>query len=293
MYLRSTSSASLQSILSTDRSTPDPEATSKPLIAAMTSSPNSSRTTAITSERHNKYYDEHFTFLVENKLYCVSTALLRQSKFFAPMLDCKVDTEPELLSNVTDFEMESLLDVLDARQTASPLELSVQRWGAAVRLAIKLQFHTVREYAISRMESQFIYSDAVSRIELAIECDIPQWLHPAYNFLCMRDAPITAEEGRRLGHERSAAIWRIRELYRAAPHGEYCGQCGLCLGLYTYGDEDDGFPSCENPPGYSAMNWIRTAKGLEIPGDWAEEAIIGHVHDDGPQLPAVEGVSVM
>ncbi|KAG9027742.1 hypothetical protein FS837_004183, partial [Tulasnella sp. UAMH 9824] len=53
--------------------------------------------------------------------------------------------------------------------------------------------------------------DPLSRIQMADECGIKEWFHPAYAKLCARKAPLTAEEGRILGFERYTALWRIRE----------------------------------------------------------------------------------
>ncbi|KAG8956042.1 hypothetical protein FRC00_005196 [Tulasnella sp. 408] len=47
--------------------------------------------------------------------------------------------------------------------------------------------------------------------ELADECNVKEWLHPAYARLCARRAPLTAKEGQILGFERFAALCRIRE----------------------------------------------------------------------------------
>ncbi|KAG8944117.1 hypothetical protein FRC04_002155 [Tulasnella sp. 424] len=56
-----------------------------------------------------------------------------------------------------------------------------------------------------------IAQDPLDRIQLADQCGLSEWLYPAYAKLCARDASLTAEEGRRLGFERYAALSRIRE----------------------------------------------------------------------------------
>lgn len=87
--------------------------------------------------------------------------------------------------------------------------LSLQQWSDALHLASSWGFEQLRVFIIQNIDS--LAQDPLSRIRMADECSIKEWLHPAYAKLCARKAPLTAEEGRILGIERYTALWRIRE----------------------------------------------------------------------------------
>ncbi|KAG8898652.1 hypothetical protein FRB99_007240, partial [Tulasnella sp. 403] len=67
-------------------------------------------------------------------------------------------------------------------------------------------FADIRSYVIKQIDDNFAHQDALDMIELALKCQVADWLHPSYVRLCDRVEPITALEGSRLGFERFAAI---------------------------------------------------------------------------------------
>lgn len=96
------------------------------------------------------------------------------------------------------------------RSRFDPLpELTLQEWSEAFHIATLWGFEQLRAYIIKTTDS--IAQDPMDRIQLADQCGLTEWLHPAYAKLCARDTSLTAEEGRRLGFERFAALSRIRE----------------------------------------------------------------------------------
>ncbi|KAG8967799.1 hypothetical protein FRC05_001895 [Tulasnella sp. 425] len=87
--------------------------------------------------------------------------------------------------------------------------MTFQEWLEAFEIATLWGFEQLRAYIIKTMDS--IAQDPSERILVADQCGLTEWLYPAYAKLCARDASLTAEEGRRLGFERLAALSRIRE----------------------------------------------------------------------------------
>lgn len=172
--------------------------------------------------------------------------------------------------------MTNALAFFITRQSEDPLKLAVEEWTAAVNLATRLEFDVIREFAIRCIETQYgAEHHAIDRIDLSISCGIDKWLHPAYDTLCVRNDPITAEEGSRLGHERSAAIWRIREAYRSESSlSTRCGGCSACCALVV--SKSKRLP-CLSPPVKSAMQWIIQTQELEVPvGSRPERACATH-----------------
>ncbi|KAG8944114.1 hypothetical protein FRC04_002152 [Tulasnella sp. 424] len=70
--------------------------------------------------------------------------------------------------------------------------LSLKQWSEALHLATSWGFEHLRTYIIQILDS--LAQDPLDRIQIADECGLTEWLHPAYAKLCARDAPLTAEE---------------------------------------------------------------------------------------------------
>lgn len=85
----------------------------------------------------------------------------------------------------------------------------MKQWSEALQLATKWGFETLRKFIIDHLDS--ILNEPLSRIELADQCNVKEWLHPAYAKLCAQGTPLTVKEGKVLGLERFAALCRMRE----------------------------------------------------------------------------------
>lgn len=101
-----------------------------------------------------------------------------------------------------------------------------------LRLASKWGFDSIRSHAIGVMETVFDDQDPLDRIFLAIQCNVPGWVHSAYVTLCEREAGLSADDIERLGPARAAAIFQIREallqmqIDDGAAHGQdTCHKC--------------------------------------------------------------------
>ncbi|KAG8883139.1 hypothetical protein FRB98_003284 [Tulasnella sp. 332] len=235
---------------------------------------------------HPKYNDQLICIMVDGRIYRVSKSLLTRSARLSEIIQSHPDGEVVPLIGVGTLELESFLEVLHARQTEPLLHLTVEDWARALYLATEWGFAAVRTYAIERIEHQHRHQDALDRLELAERCSVLHWLHPTYNTLCTRGEPITADEGKRLGFERFAAICRIRELYHQAQKSVGCSlsctNCKLEAAL---------LPAHSKPS--DAMKWITGARELRVViPELAEEGIteIGSQTETTPKETS-EGVS--
>ncbi|KAG8857222.1 hypothetical protein FRB96_005897 [Tulasnella sp. 330] len=244
------------------------------------------------------YYDELVDLAVEDVTYRVSKSLFSQSAPFSKVFCSHPGGQPISLIGATVSEMESLLDVLHARQTEAPLELKIEEWGGALHLATKWGFGTVREHIIKHIEHHSTDQEAVDRFELAMKCHVPQWLHPAYNTLCTRGQHITADEGRRLGYERLTAICRIREIFRLEPGKvDVNGRCGECDTCHSSGIRKHNVfgtfyfeeLQCMSPPkvaNANALQWISEDEHLKTSFSEVEEDITIAISVAHPNPPA-------
>ncbi|KAG8909856.1 hypothetical protein FRC01_006684 [Tulasnella sp. 417] len=173
--------------------------------------------------RHPRCYgSEHLTFAVDGYLFQLPVRRLKESKYFQDMLDSehlggsaegKSDENPITLGGITEFEMESFVHILDARVFDEEIQREWKQLAAALHLATMWEFEAVRSRLIKDM-SRVINQGGIEpldRIEVSIQCRISDWLHPAYEELCDRKEGVTNEEAKRLGMDRLAAIYRVRD----------------------------------------------------------------------------------
>ncbi|KAG9002086.1 hypothetical protein FRB93_011859 [Tulasnella sp. JGI-2019a] len=131
----------------------------------------------------------------------------------------------------------------------------------------------------------------MDRFELAMKCRVPQWLPSVYHTLCIRDKHITAEEGRKLGHERLTEICRIRELRPKLSIDERCGGCKACTTKLTSAHMT--WPPCTAAIQVDVTKLITEATDLRanFPGEEVKgvEANADSVAKESMgQLPAIE-----
>ncbi|KIO22956.1 hypothetical protein M407DRAFT_114204 [Tulasnella calospora MUT 4182] len=198
--------------------------------------------------RHPRYYgSEHLTFAVDGYLFQLPVRRLQESKYFQDMLgsehlggsaEGKSDEHPIALGSITSFEMESFVDILDARVFDKEVQREWKQLAAALHLATMWEFEDVRARLIKDM-SQIINNDGIDpldRVEVSIQCRVSSWLHPAYQELCDRAEGVKTEEAKRLGMDRLAAIYRVRDQRHANNAVQNSGRCGYCqqYGYMTY-----------------------------------------------------------
>jgi len=89
---------------------------------------------------------------------------------------------------------------------------SREEWTLLLSISTRFKMEKVRNRAIR--EITLFELDAVDRIVLAVNHDVPAWLTPAYVVLCQREEPIREEEAEKLGLSVMVKLARARESVR-------------------------------------------------------------------------------
>ncbi|KIO16895.1 hypothetical protein M407DRAFT_33451 [Tulasnella calospora MUT 4182] len=116
---------------------------------------------------------------------------------------------PIVLEAITVSQVTSFCRVACCRRFDAAPDMTLKEWSEALQIATLWRFEQLRAYIIMNIDS--MAWDPFDRIQVADDCGLTDWLHPAYARLCARDASLTIEEGRRIGFERFAALVKIRE----------------------------------------------------------------------------------
>lgn len=199
-----------------------------------------SKVTADPVKRHARHYETNYLiFLVEGYLYRVPVGRLKESEHFKTMLESahtggdgegQSDEHPITLEGISNFEMESFMDVIQVKLFTDEDKLDWKHKSAALHLATMWGFDDIRNGLITFMEKQIDSVDPFDRMETSLKCRVQNWFHPAIQCLCQRAEHLTAAEGERLGFVRLTAIYRLRETYRLSGNNSggssYCSYCG-------------------------------------------------------------------
>ncbi|KAG9012544.1 hypothetical protein FRB90_006647 [Tulasnella sp. 427] len=162
--------------------------------------------------------DPQLVFKVEEVVFGLPQSQLMSSEFFRDMLSSAhigspnegTIENPIVLESMTLAQVTSLCRVLNCRCFEPKPDLSASEWSEALYLATAWGFKAIRSYAIQALDSMTL--DPLESITIAERCGVAKWLQPAYLKLCLREGPLTAEEGERLGIRRYAALVRVREM---------------------------------------------------------------------------------
>ncbi|KAG8890559.1 hypothetical protein FRB99_003868 [Tulasnella sp. 403] len=183
---------------------------------------------AITASPHAQYYlsDESLLAVqVDHELYWLPKALLTTSKFFRPMVDRAEETpgadgvtekQPIIVTDVSASEMSHFLDLITASLADNRIPFTTKPYTDALHVASKLQFLRLGSNIIRRSQSMSEVDDPIDILDVGYSHNVPEYVNTAYLRLCKQDYPFSAVEGARLGHERLAAISRVR--YKRTHH---------------------------------------------------------------------------
>jgi hypothetical protein len=80
-------------------------------------------------------------------------------------------------------------------------------WISTLRVARALNFQSVQQLAHDKVAS---IAPAIDKIKAGREFDVTEWLVDAYAEICMRDQPLSHEEGRCLGVDEVICLYKIR-----------------------------------------------------------------------------------
>ncbi|GJJ08408.1 hypothetical protein Clacol_002624 [Clathrus columnatus] len=180
--------------------------------------------------RHKNYYfdNDQVIFLVEDTLFNVHRSLLmRHSTVFKDMFEMPSgpvsgesvegsnDENPVRLENVRAVDFERLLSILYP-SVIGKYSATLPEWISILQLATRWLFDDIRTLAITELTDLKI--DPVQKVAIALQCDIPEWLHSSYVALCLRQYPLTLDEGRKLGVDVVTKLAYTREVYRDNSH---------------------------------------------------------------------------
>ncbi|KAG9015659.1 hypothetical protein FRB90_004579 [Tulasnella sp. 427] len=162
--------------------------------------------------------DPQLVIKVEDVVFGLPQSQIMNSEFFRDMLSSAHIGSPNegtignpiALDSVTLAQVTSFCRLLECRCFEPKPDLSGREWSEALYLATAWGFKNIRSYAIQTLDS--ITVDPLESITIAERCEVPKWLRPAYLKLCLREGPVTAEEGERLGIKHYAALVRVREI---------------------------------------------------------------------------------
>ncbi|KAG8921496.1 hypothetical protein FRC01_000221 [Tulasnella sp. 417] len=165
-----------------------------------------------TSNAYRFGFDPEIAFKIEGIPFGLPLPQIKVSNFFRELLKAPVHGEGTQPNPIDLARFPGGFHLRINTDASSPNLYgpnSEERWTDGLRLATLWDFDHIRAYAIKSLKNSFL--DPLQRIQLADECNVKEWLHPAYASLCARRAPLTATEGEILGFERFAALCRIRE----------------------------------------------------------------------------------
>lgn len=90
---------------------------------------------------------------------------------------------------------------------------TVEDWSAILQLADTWHFKSIRTLAIKQLAP---IASHIDKIVLGRKYGVDEWLADAYEAVCLRDGPLTLEEGRRLGVDDVIRVNTIRHEYGLA-----------------------------------------------------------------------------
>lgn len=99
---------------------------------------------------------------------------------------------------------------MSTRDFRYPKEKTTPQWTSILHLAAKWEFESIKLLAINNLTA---YAAPVDKIVLGRRYGIDKWLPDAYNAVCIRNEPLTVEEGMKLGVEDTIKISAARQAY--------------------------------------------------------------------------------
>ncbi|TFY75991.1 hypothetical protein EWM64_g8020 [Hericium alpestre] len=195
------------------------------------SSPTRSPESSSTYKRHERFYfdDGNIVFAVQNVLYNVHRYFFcRDSSFFSNLVNNRSTSageardpsaallKPFLLKDVQSAEFDALLCILYPLKFNECEIQTVEEWSSILRLATQWSFSSIRELAISHLDS---IASPIDKIVLGrtYRDRGDAWLVPAFVDMCQRAQPLTRAEGHRLDIDDTVLVAFLRESLSACP----------------------------------------------------------------------------
>ncbi|KZP04903.1 hypothetical protein FIBSPDRAFT_1054391 [Athelia psychrophila] len=158
---------------------------------------------------HERYYyaDGTVSLEVEGVLYNVHRYLMaKDSSFFVLHHET---SDPIFFPDITKRDLDIFLSVFYPRNYGDFEASTIEEWSAILRLSDKWGFETVKNLAVSKIAPM---ASPIDMIVLGRRYSIDSsHLVDAYDDICLRPAPLTLEEGNRVGMEDVIKIMAIRQ----------------------------------------------------------------------------------
>ncbi|KAI0752082.1 hypothetical protein C8Q74DRAFT_353584 [Fomes fomentarius] len=181
----------------------------------------------------SEFGDVHPFFIrAEDVIFCVPRHYFTSSEVFRGMftvppspnglVDGTSKERPLFLESISASDFRDFLRVLSFRMACMPQEnLGFHKpfrslpssWLAVLKLASMWEFTSVRRRALIYLHEE----DAITRLVVARQYDMPEWLFPALKELASRATPLTVEELNSLGLDVAVKVIALREAVRGSP----------------------------------------------------------------------------
>ncbi|KAF7965485.1 hypothetical protein HWV62_43266 [Athelia sp. TMB] len=162
-------------------------------------------------EKHGRFYLplKHIYFLVNNTIYSVPRAPFdtQSAAFIGRGL---AEHEPIVLEDVTIAQFDQFLSILYPSEYGVYTATSVDDWSALLHLADLWGFKSIRALAIKQLAP---IATAIDKIVLGRRFAINEWLLDGYYDVCIREDPLTEEDGARLSNQDVVRIFTAREQF--------------------------------------------------------------------------------
>ncbi|KAF5365925.1 hypothetical protein D9758_006684 [Tetrapyrgos nigripes] len=178
----------------------------------------------ISRRRHPRFYfpDGNVLFLVENTIYKVHRYFFqRDSAIFDAMFtlpsppgespEGESDENPICLHGISSQDFDRLLSILYPLDFLEYEMKTVEEWTSILDLASRWDFSSLCRLAVNNL---YTITSAADKIYLGHMYEVTEWLVPAYTELCVRQEPLTLQEGRRLGVDITTSIGQVRHQIR-------------------------------------------------------------------------------
>ncbi|KAJ7596037.1 hypothetical protein C8J56DRAFT_1116439 [Mycena floridula] len=184
------------------------------------------------AQRHPRFYfpDGNVVFLVENTLYNLYRYFFmsRDSPVFRTLfslpgekkdegdrqIEGTGDRNPIILEGISSHDFDRFLSVPYPLTFTAPENQTAEEWISVLNLASKWDFESIRELAIAHLELLMPSNRHVDRITVGHKYEISSWLVSAYMALCIREEPLSLEEGMKLGIEDTVRCGQVRHKIR-------------------------------------------------------------------------------
>ncbi|KAJ1311821.1 hypothetical protein OPQ81_010282 [Rhizoctonia solani] len=135
--------------------------------------------------------------------------LIKRFQGLKPLLDKQPPEVSIQRDDVLAEDFCEMFKVLYASIITGPFAFTAHTLVSALRVATMYEYQALQDYCVQRLEA--LELDAVKRIGIAREFDLPSWEGPAYHELGIREEPITRDEAKIIGLDVFVTIAEIRE----------------------------------------------------------------------------------